>query len=249
MDICHRGHGKTNHRNRFPGVLWFACGRPNKLLSDSVTILSARGEAVTGEIASIKTVREHFKYCELLLKFADITWLARIERGSAKHDVVHHVTTTPGPPIYCRPRCCTRLPPYGENGIRPYVQQGIIWPSNNPWASALHLVPHIEDFVQNFNGKSIFSTLDLVRAYHLIPVAQDDIPKTAVATQFGLFEGATLPKSSNDSSIAYFEVGLLLRLHRYFNCIQGRGGTSLSFKIRFSASQWIWPINQHDEIL
>lgn len=49
-------------------------------------------------------------------------------------------------------------------------------------------VPHLYDYSNNLEGRTIFSTLDLVRAYHQIAVAKEDIPKTAVVTPFGLFE-------------------------------------------------------------
>ncbi|CAE1245057.1 Retrovirus-related Pol polyprotein from transposon opus,Retrovirus-related Pol polyprotein from transposon gypsy [Acanthosepion pharaonis] len=98
---------------------------------------------------------------------------------------------------------------------------GIIRPSSSPYASPLHMVsksetgawrpcgdfrrlnaqtvpdkypiPHLQDFAITLQGASIFTKLDLRKAFHQIPVAKDDIHKTAVTTLFALFEFTRMP--------------------------------------------------------
>ena len=61
------------------------------------------------------------------------------------------------------------------------VLNNVTKPNQNP-------IPHIQDFTATLQGSTNFFKIDLVRVYHQIPVEPADIPKTAVATLFGLFE-------------------------------------------------------------
>jgi hypothetical protein len=49
-------------------------------------------------------------------------------------------------------------------------------------------LPNMQDLSNSLHGCTIFSKIDLVKGYHQIPVAAEDIPKTAIITPFGLFE-------------------------------------------------------------
>ena len=94
------------------------------------------------------------------------------------------------------------------------LSEGIARRFKGPWASPLHLAPkknewrlcgdyrqlnartipdrypvrHIHDFTHNIRGCTIFSVIDLEKAYTQISVNPADISKTAITTPFGLFE-------------------------------------------------------------
>ncbi|GFV22559.1 hypothetical protein TNCV_2077511 [Trichonephila clavipes] len=95
------------------------------------------------------------------------------------------------------------------------LAQGIIRPSKSPWSSPLHVVPksdstvrpvgdyrqlnsvtefdsypmpYLNDFAHALHGKKIFSKIYIFKAFHQIPIAECDIPKTAVTTPWGLYE-------------------------------------------------------------
>ena len=61
----------------------------------------------------------------------------------------------------------------------------------------------MQDFSSHLDGTHIFSKVDLVRGYQQIPVAPEDIPKTAFITPLGLFEFLRMPFSLKNAAQAF----------------------------------------------
>ena len=66
-------------------------------------------------------------------------------------------------------------------GWRPFGDYGCL---NNVTIPDRYLLPNIADFTSRIADSTVFSRLDLQKGYYQIPMASEDVPKTAIVTPF-----------------------------------------------------------------
>ncbi|UYV64301.1 hypothetical protein LAZ67_3000207 [Cordylochernes scorpioides] len=183
-------------------------------LIDGITNLTIKGDICSISEETFSSYRTTSNFSKLLANYPDIT-RPNVGIMKANHDVKHFIITK-GPPVFSRARLLDpkRLNE-AKQEFQFMLEHEIIRPSKSQWASPLHLVtkkdgtlrpcgdyrklnsqtlpdrypiPRLEDFQHILSVKMIFSRLDLFKAYYQIPIAEEEKPKTAIITPFGLYE-------------------------------------------------------------
>ena len=186
-----------------------------KRLMDAETFLTVPASYRCSAVSKLCVLVQTDQYSDILNEFRGVTVLCiKICRLQGK--VEHHIDTRCSRPVYARPRRLSpdQLSVSKEE-FQKLLEMNIIRPSNSPWSSPLHIVakpsggwracgdyralnavsgddryqmPHLQDFSIHLEGKTIFTKIDLVRAYNQVPMNAADIAKPAIVTPFGLFE-------------------------------------------------------------
>ena len=183
-------------------------------------------------ICQVTTEEEKEKeneFQQLLADFPEILNPSFKEKRN-KHRVYHYIPTS-GPPVFAKPRRLDEEKlRSAKRYFQEMEELGIIRRSSSAWASPLHVVPkadgslrpcgdyrrlnqatqddryplpHIHAFNSRLKGAGIFSKIDLQKGYHQIPMAKEDIPKTAIITPFGLFEFLRMPFGLKNAAQAF----------------------------------------------
>lgn len=206
----------------------FCLDMKHRLLTDPVTEISA--ELKVQKCHGIYISEQKGDRVEFIAKFyPDLS--SPPDYSQLPHTAVSHEIKTTEGPIFSKPRPLPpgKLE-VARKSFDTLMKLNIIRPAKSAWASPLHLVrkkdgtfrpcgdyrrvnaitvpdrypiPNLQNFHHRLADAIIFSKVDLIKAYHFIPMNPADIEKTAITTPFGSFEYLRMPFGLKNSTSTF----------------------------------------------
>jgi len=160
------------------------------------------------------------RYQKLLQRYVSVVNPSKV-LPPVKHKVQHSIETTCARPVTARYRRLDPVKlRAAKEEFDSLEAQGLVKKSKSAWSSPLHMAkkkdgtyrpcgdyrllnlatkpdqyppPHMGDLAARLAGCTVFSTLDLRKGYHQVPLREEDREKTAIITPFGLYEYNRMP--------------------------------------------------------
>lgn len=158
---------------------------------------------------------------KLVHKFKEI-FPNTLPKGKPSHDFSHKIELIEGAQPHCRYPYRLSLPETDElrNQLSVLLEEGRVRTSHSPWGAPVlfarkkdgglrmcvdyralnkltiknkYPLPRTDDCLDKLANASLFTSLDLASGFWQIPVAEEDISKTAFVTPMGQFEWKVMP--------------------------------------------------------
>ncbi|GJW45594.1 putative reverse transcriptase domain-containing protein [Tanacetum coccineum] len=117
--------------------------------------------------------------------------------------------------------------------LKELFEKGFIRPSSSPWGAPVlffkkkdgsfrmcidyrelnkltvknrYPLPRIDDLLNQLQGSSVYSKIDLRSGYHQLRVREEDIPKTAFRTRYGHYEFQVMPFGFTNAPVVFMDL-------------------------------------------